>query len=113
MTTVNVKGTLALTPKGSAKIAGLLAAAMDGAQVGMFFAVEKMRARAAEVAPNPNEEEAILSSGTAVDQWYTGEIGSPWSLPTVRPFAIVSSARRARAIAWSRASVTKRLRRGL
>jgi hypothetical protein len=72
-----LKGELTLTAKGRAKIAKVLAAAIQGAEEGLFDVVRTMREGAAELAPTPAQEGDLLSVGTSTDSLLGGgEIGT-------------------------------------
>lgn len=75
---VNAKGTLNITPAGQAKIASIVLAAVQGAEIGLFRAVEVMRERAAALAPSAEEEAELLSAGQAAEGFFGGsQVGTP------------------------------------
>jgi hypothetical protein len=80
MSTVMARGTVTLTPAGQLKINSVIRAAIQGAEIGLFRAVEAMRDRAAAIAPSPTEEAELLSAGTPDGGFFGGAtIGTPWA----------------------------------
>lgn len=71
-------GTLTMTPKGRQKMAKILAAAIQGGQLGLQDSAATMRTTASMLAPSPDEEATLLSVGAPEGDFFgSATIGTP------------------------------------